>query len=521
MALLAVAYMLLRAQYWGNRQIYDGLEYYDDMREFTGSAFDLLKGSADHNSQLWMALAGVANLLFPDNVVIFNLWLSLISLAAVLAVYAIIAQLSAGMLRESEILLAAALVAFHPSILCNLMLFSPDAGLFVAMAFTLLALLKRQRALALVSGCLLVFSKEQGLAYLALIHAFCAYREAGLNGKGRFLLRNWASLLFPYALAAIYGFYKTHIRLQPFFFQNRNIFTGLDTTSLPIYLRMCFELNGSWLMLLVGAAGILGLAFHGGRTAQMRAYLALWPSYAGLLASALLILLLVRHWPNSRYLLAYQFIFLLCFIYVLAGLRRGREWVMLALLGVMALQNFRTIDPVSLNVFCTTQFGARTVLHIYWDHDCVEHPHGGEALLRNQSVYNLEFAHLAAVQEAIIQHYGSDKAYLGSTEYWDMYVPSVHPFDAAPHMMRDHEITNEFYVIEVPEASFGTVSSNIWKNYIEFGNAEAVYDQGYGMFVHHYYKKSFLNSVRKEMSLRFAPKKQVTPLIEQEAPVSR
>ncbi len=504
MGLLACMYLLVRSAYWWQAPVYDAWEYYNIMRDFTGTDFDLLKGNADHNAQLWMAVAGLPNLLLPDNILAFNVWISVLSTGAALSVYMILRHLCGGILTESEIFLASVLVAFNPSILCNLIHFSPDTGIFLFMVFTWLALLKEQRLLATLCGCVLVFSKEQGIAYLAVLHGFCAYQRPLQEQRLRFLRRNAVSLFIPYALMMAYALYKVFIRHVPFFFDNPNVFTGIDNGSLPVFAQMCFVLNANWLFIAIGLPAAISLLCRKPSTARMKAYRDLWPSYLLLMAVVTVIALMVRHWPNCRYLLAYNLVFMICFIYALAGLRSHvlRHVTLVILAAFMFCQNYRTLDPVSLRVFCTTSFGSHTLLHISWRDGCFEKT-GGVSLQRDQGVYNLEFTQMNRLDQEIIRRYGEHAVYLGPKKiihgehqvYLKAYyrkgefIPSILCFEDFLALIKNGTITNDFYVIDVAGLPLGSLHQFHQlqdSGFEEPDDPDVVDVSGYSLRVHHF-----------------------------------
>ncbi len=486
MGLLAIVYLLVRAPYWSQHQIYDGKEYYNIAVDFTDSHFDLLKGTADHNSQLWMALASLPNLIFRHDYIAFNIWISILSALAAVSIYEIIRHTAGNFLRPYEVLLAAAIVAFNPSILCNLIHFSPDTGIFLFMTFTCLALLKKQRILAVLCGCVLVFSKEQGVAYLGLLHALCAYREPVWKDKCRFMLRNSLSLLIPYALIIAYMVYKTRLHHQPFFFDNPHIFTGIDNQSFLNYVLMCFVLNTNWLIILITALGALKITFLKPLPPQWATYRSHGPAYALLFATVLIIVLAVRHWANDRYLLAFNFALMLCFIYVLPAFRNIhlRSTMLASLLVLLTWQNYRTIDPLSLTVFCTTHFGTHVTLHIPWDDACLFNPHE-EEMLRDQYVYNLEFTNIARVQTEIIRAHSPKAAYAGNNYYSAGFLSPVYAMDDLPGLLA-RKNSNDFYVIKYPGAPLGHMPSYIYADFEQPDPPETFTVNGYSLDVHHF-----------------------------------
>ena len=490
---LAVIYMWVRSWYWSQRPIYDALEYYSIMRNFTDSHFNLLKGTADHNAQLWMLVAGIANIVFPHNYIVFNIWISILSTGSVIAMYAIIRQLCGGLLMESEIVLATALVAFNPSILCNLIHFSPDTGIFLFMTFTCLALLKKQRLLAIFCGSVLVFSKEQGVAYLGLLHAFCAYQEPKWWDKIRFMFRNKFSLIIPYSLMLAYMVYKTIIHHQPFFFNNPNIFTGIDHKSFLNYVLMCFVLNTNWLIIGTMLVGALFLARKPATSLQVQAYRKTGPAYLLLFLSVLTIVLAVRHWSNDRYLLAFNFTLMLCFIYVLPGFHntRTRHSILATMLVLLTWQNFRTLDPISKQVFCTTAFGNHTTLHIPVDNDCFLHSQEKE-MLKDQYVYNLEFTHIARIETQIIEAHPPGVTYVGNNYYKLAFPPQISAISKLPVLLAGKN-KNDFYVLRFPGAPLGLHPYNIKASFKKVGPVEKFSVDGYSLDVYHFVRKSILD----------------------------
>ncbi len=484
--LVALFYLAVHAQYWSLLPIDDGSYYYEILKKFTPAPLNLMAGSADHNAQLWMAVAGLPDFFFPGNVMVFNVWLSLLSAASVMATYAIIRILTAGLLEESDIALGTAVVAFHPSIMCNLVHFSPDTGIYLFMTFTLWALLKEQKWLAVACGCVLVFSKEQGVAYLGLLHAFCACLKPGWPDRWRFMLHNCASLLLPYALMLAYAWYKTQLLHQPFFFSNPHVYTGFESRSFLMYLLMGFVLNTNWLVSAIILAGAARMARANPSSPALRRHRACWLAYLGLFVSVLTVIMAVRHRCNLRYLLPLNFTLMLCFIYTLPAIRNPKtRHALLAAMAVMMLcQNVRTLDPVSLRVFCSTHLGTHPILHFAAD-NCL---FGREVHLvkRDGYVYNMEYTKLTLIQEEIVRRFGPYNIYLGPNRY--NLIPAVHRMDTLPEVFSSRRPPESFYLVELPSEALH-LTSELKDAFTRNGPPQPVSVDGYTLNVQQFIRK--------------------------------
>ncbi len=485
MGLVAIVYLAVRSCYWSIIPIDDGRYYYDILKTYTANPFNLMAGSADHNAQLWMLVAGVPNVFMPDNFVAFNIWLSLLSVGSVIAMHSIIRILTSRFLNEREIALTSLVVAFNPSILCNLMHFSPDMGIYLFMTFTLWALLKEKKNLAIAAGCLLVFSKEQGVAYLALLHLFYAYRAPQWRDKWHLLLRNSASLVYPYALMLIYAWYKTQKLHELYFFSNPHIYTGAQSNSFMMYMLMCFVLNTNWLITTIILICTARMAAVPPQSPVLSQYRASWPAYAGLFLSVLTIVLGVRHFCNDRYMIAFNFVLMLCFIYVLPTIKaKIRQAFLAAMALLMFCQNFRTIDPVSLQIFCSTHLGSHPILY-FSSSDCLFHREVHLAR-RDAYVYNLEYMNLVRIQEEMVRKFGTDKIYLGPPSF--NLIPAVHRIDKLPEAFSAFEPPAGFYLLEFAFEKI-RLPKQIRTHYVSSGPPQPVFVDGYSLIVQQFIKE--------------------------------
>lgn len=405
---IAVVYFLIRSHYFDYPIIWDSRAYYLDILTAQMQPFQFLNYSGNHNSQLWLLLAGLPNYFFRGDYHIYNAWIALLSTTAVVGFYAIIKTLFESRYSVAEALLLTCLFAFHPSVFINLIHATVDTGLLIFLIWFMIALLKDKTLWATVAGCCLLFSKEPAIVYLAVIVIFCALRQP-FGMRLAWIKRQYLVFCIPYGVFGIYLIYKAIALKQVLFFggflqgADYSIRTWPDKT-LVNYALMALVLNFNWVFSILGTAFAFGLCWVN-RKHKSLFYKSQAAAFTWLLLATLLIALGVRHYSNLRYLLPVFPVLVICFAYVLPFVvkKSHRLVILSALLMALIAQNVRSIDPASNSVFCRTSFGMHKVLAIPdFDKVCKSNEKAFR-LTGDRMVYNTEFLYITMLVDDVMK----------------------------------------------------------------------------------------------------------------------
>jgi hypothetical protein len=244
--------------------------------------------------------------------------------------------------------------------------------------------------------------------HLAIVFIFCALRQPA-SQRMAWMRRYSMAAWFPYALYGFFLLYKLYMGRHLFFFtfflpQWAGAFAIVPERSLITFAMIGLLLNFNWVLtLLIVSLGVRLRRMP--KNVQWNAYKAQAPAMLWLLGATLFAVLLIRHYSNVRYLLPFFAVMIVCIAYLLPVITKpkSRFAVLALLLGGFIVQDFRSVDPVSNNVFCTTPFGSHRVLAIT-SLDKVCYP-GEEIprLLGDRLVYNLEFTHVSQLLKSALQ----------------------------------------------------------------------------------------------------------------------
>ena len=402
-----IGYYCILAQFFGNIPLWDSRFFYE---LFTISAqespFDPLRYSGNHNGQAWFFLSGLPNLFFSRDFYWFHAWTALISVSSVWVFYLIISELLADKLSFTERLFTTVLFAIHPSVLSTQVHVTIDTGMLAFWLWYCYALLKNRPIFATIAGCCLLFSKENAMAHIVVVFAFCALYQPSKE-RMQWIRKHVISLIIPFTCMAIFLFYKVAIRGDTFFYlgflQEKSEYIHIwPDKSLINFLLMALVLNFNWLIFLVILLLLVRLyccpsvAYELHDKRKLIAILWLLAGTGGIVIG-------VRHWANVRYLIPlFPCIFILVAYLIPTIPKPLRFMAMGLLLALFGIQNVRTIDPLSKKSFCHTTFGDHRVLSVPTELVCAPHPYEYK-MLSNQLAYNLEFTHIPELINQIMK----------------------------------------------------------------------------------------------------------------------
>ena len=411
LALLMAVYAAIRGMYLTYLPIWDGLVFYRDciLKNATIPFNPLNYNCAGHPSMAYTLLIGLPQYLNTHSVVPVHLMILVLSLLSVFAFNKILLKLSDQKRASAEILLLTAMFAFYPPFIGSSIMVTLDYGVFLFSVYFLYAVLYKRWTLAVFTGVCLVFTKEFGaLFYLTVVAGIFVYlfvkggvsevkkiRRAWLVGSAAPLVFYGLYILFMH----FYGKPALWIRSGTLSYHFGLILNGYTKA----FLTGLFVLNFNWIMtVVIVTAGIAALFFRKIRSPAVIAVgvvLAL-NIYAGTR--------FVTWSPIRYYLYLYPLVFLLFYrsVFVVFRAKSVRIAILAVLFVLFFISDFRTIDPVSKELYGTFRFGNHEML-------CMssvsgEWP-GGCGI--DQLVYNLEFTEFRTIFDRIYRHIGAAPLY--------------------------------------------------------------------------------------------------------------
>jgi hypothetical protein len=423
---VALGYLTVRLPYIGFVPIWDGAVYYWFARHATIGKWNPFHiETHNHICFLYTLLMSIPARLNLDSIVQFNLFLTLFTLAGIFAFYKILEFFIGDRASGAELALMTAVFAFQPAVLSSCVHLTLDPGLVAAFLFLILAFLKERYIWAALIGVFLVFTKDTGLLLLPLapVFAFICYpdRRDLMQVK-----RAGAALLFPLISFGIYALYKTQIAHLPLFWgglgNNEKLFLQLVNVfafdrPLLVQLIQGFVLSFQWVLtaVLIVLAAVYLIRFRRSSPQGERRSIVFT---TGLFIAVLYIVTRFRPYSNPRYLLPFYPIALLLLFQLTAACvrnkyaRSGMAFIYLALF-IPSL--YRTLDPVSMKIFGTFDFGKHKMLKM-------TSLTGGErsGFGRDQLVYNLQFLQFHYMQDYVYERMrpGPDTVIIMSSYEW-------------------------------------------------------------------------------------------------------
>ncbi len=412
LVLVIAAYVFVTVQYLDFVPLWDGAVYYDGARRAidavlsTGSLF--AAEVHGHVSFAWMLLLSLPTLVAPDDHMVFNAWVIVLAVAAVLGFHRLLETFAGDRAGPWELAPWTAAFAFHPVVTGNWLNPNLDSGLMLFLVFHVLGWVKGRHVLAMLAGLGLVFTKETGLLLypIAPVAAWIAFPVRRAEWRTAMSL---LALLVPAMAFVLYAVAKIWHAGLPLTWQGLGYWQGvgmLETLLRPLnvlhfdamtaaQLVHAFVLNGQWLFtLMVGTVLVRYWRRPQKDGAGRRAIiLLLVVAFASLYA-------VTRFCPhdNTRYVLPFTWSFvLLGAVTVLLAVDRRmlRTSLAIAAMTLSIAGSFRTIDPVSIRLFGSFDVGEHRMLRM------TSIARGCCGYGRDQLVYNLQFANFHYLQNPL------------------------------------------------------------------------------------------------------------------------
>jgi hypothetical protein len=414
--------ILLVAPEGGYVAIYDGREYADCIVKMATQPSWANLSCSGHPSHAYTAFAAAIQVLSPHStwaMMASHLLLLLIALWAFSRILQRLFPEPDAWFERTLVLLA---LAANPVLLSCALQPNPEIAVVAGTLLLLDALLARRMVVAALAGLFLAFSKEIGVLYLPILLAlyggvFITRTQAPVRQKLRELLSLWPTLV-PIAVVI---FRIAYVRLatggEAF---NAPPSRPAGSMSILAELLSVKLLDGTFLSY---AAGITVLQFQWVQTGVLVACASLmctrWlfgkpsitpgvdpkPTWMALMlfAAAFVITTRYKTYSSPRYWVSAYPMMMLATYAATRQLRfshRVRQ-AFFALVSCGALASvFYTVDPISKKVYGAFAFGQHTMLRMTSITQYKMDANAGHG--RDQGVYNLQFANIHHLQNAII-----------------------------------------------------------------------------------------------------------------------
>ncbi|MDA1082766.1 MAG: hypothetical protein O2973_14090 [Gemmatimonadetes bacterium] len=424
-AIAAIAMTVMIWPHLGYVPLWDGQVYANCVMDaaFSEISMESLR-CAGHPSQGWALPLALTQTFAPGSMAAIHLTNLLLGVVAVAAFRVVLARAFPDGAYARELDLVALACAVHPVVISTLLQPNVDFGVYVYFFIALAGLLTPTiggLACALVGGTFLAFSKETGVAAYgaAVLAALGAeHIRSGLPLRARFsaIVRRGALLSLPVLLFATYvlhwaannpgnaiwkhGWQKSSADGFSFFDLSDPIFVS--------YAAGLGVLGFMWVVWIpVAIDGAKGLARIARRPAPRGAPRGVagadWPTLVSLTvmtAGLTYVLTSFRTWSNMRYFaLLYPLFLLLAYasLHRLGFRPSVRRAVLVLVVGLFVLADYRSVDPLSRAVYGTFDTGVRRMYRMSSLTGEFEGPG------RDQLVYNLEFTGYHHVQNALYE----------------------------------------------------------------------------------------------------------------------
>lgn len=421
-------FLLIRIPYLTLVPLRDARHYYDiHLSRFISRPFDITNiFFVLHNSFIYMYILALGQYLDKGNAVLLNLTNCLLGLVAIYSFYKIVRFIFADESRINELYLLTAIFAFFPVIVAYSLHFSPDLGVLAFFLLFISLLFYERFALAYFCSFGMIFSKETGLLLYLLVCVF--YYLHFISGQKKsiksklVLFAKRFYFFFPLFFFILYAFLRAKIFHQMFFFDSLS--TGIKQSLFSLckafssfelndrfflnYLIGIFVLNFNWILtftavLFLVTRFVLVISKRKTKTVNNIKSNALYFIFA-LFICLVYLLTRYKHFLNLRYFLPIYPLLIIVFYFSLLSLfssQRARQFILSALIVLLFISNFRTIDPISKKIIGVFNFGRHQILKLgAWDPLSIPRATYGT----DELVYNLEYTNFHYIQDKIYSY---------------------------------------------------------------------------------------------------------------------
>jgi len=402
--LILFPFFVIRILYLNFIPLWDARSYFDNcLVKAVEIKFNLFNFSCfGHPSFGYMFLLGLTQYLDKGNWLWVNFLNIILGLVAIFIFYRI-CLLIFGKKYEIEVILLTLIFSIHPLLTSNSLNLNLDFGVLVFFLLTLFFLLNERFLLTLIFSIFLVFSKESGLiiySFLILVYLviFVTREKKPFNKK-------YLSLFLPMLIFFIYYKYSKPVWMNKelvSFGTIESLFQmNLLNKVFQSYFHLLFTLNFNWiftLLIIIFSIKILTFFIFNKKIKKIKLDYKKFFVILFTFIFSLHVFFSFKTFSNSRYFLPLLPLFLVLSFFSLISLIKSKKIIRLVLtifLILVAVCNFRTIDPLAKKIYKTFMFGSHPILKM----TSLTGERAGYG--RDQLVYNLEFTNFHYIQNAI------------------------------------------------------------------------------------------------------------------------
>jgi len=517
--LLLVVFISVPLLYFSYVPIWDGWEFF---RCYLNAAINGSLWCYDHSAFLHTFHFGLTQRVDPGNFKLIYTLNILLGIAGLIGLRSLLKYLFGSRLSSVNLTLITFCFGLNPIFLVHVIQPSLDYTLPIYLVLQLLFMFKKQFIYAASMGIFMVFTKESGfMLYGVSVFLFIpllAISDPSLLNDKRKLAGNLSVLVTPVLLFLLYMLLVPHTQIGVSWIDGiKKMFRFyLWTKVMMAQLISLFVLSFNWIITALIAINVLILTPKLYRSLKHKdnietgfksAYEQLY-FYLSIIA-VIYFLTRVPFVNNPRYMLPVLPLLIILFAESLVNVLRKQALitvVLSAILVLLSVSSFRTIDPVSKLVMGTFKFGTHEIINMArFDRPLFPFGYG-----RDQLVYNFEFTQFHYLTEKIINTVGRDKIFAipeGSTwisnfNHFDistghraMYGDSVKPlsFLFSNFISDNKPVPEEIYYITYPNKDKDNVNMNERDRLSRFYDLKGIIPvekDGYSIDVYHYVKKN-------------------------------
>lgn len=359
-----------------------------------------------HPSEIYFLIISSLQYLDLGNQYLLHAASTVLAILGVIFFYKILGVLLTQKRYIFERFFLTALFAFYPLFTANVLHENPDYGVMVFFLALIYYLISDRLVPAMIAGILLLFTKEVSLALYPIavgVHFLVKLPETKITFP-RILakIREYLIFLLPIIIFFIRTVIKVAVLHQPAFWLGLNPksvltspFSSWVVSRLPYsYLLTVFVINFNWILTLFIFFGIMIFVCHLSKHIKSQhqvTYLSNQIYIMLIFPLTAIFLTLYKTFTNPRYFLSIYammiIVFSLSIIWVIP-FKKPRRLLLVVIVGIFLVANFRTLDPISMAVYGTFQFGKHKMLKMTGiTGECCGYG-------RDQIVYNLEYTQI-------------------------------------------------------------------------------------------------------------------------------
>ena len=511
--LLLAVFVGIPSLYFSYVPIWDGWQF---SRCYLTAAITGSLWCFDHSAFVHTYLFGLTQEAAPGNFHYIYAANIVIGVLGLLCMRGLLGRLYKASLSPVNITLISFVFGLAPVFLVQTIQPSLDYTLPIYLTMALYFLYSGRFFPAAVAGVLMVFTKESGFMLygvsvflyvpLMLIKGSLAWRN-----KKRFI-SVIGVLSVPIVSFVVYMFVTPKTQIGDSWLEGvlKMLKFYLVDPVMAAQLASLLALNFNWILTGIIAAGLAMLAVNrikGG--VKPEAGLGFYDRIYFYLLFILFVYFLTRipMWNNPRYMLPVFPVLVILFADSLAIVFRRQAAVtvvLAAVLTLMTISSFRTVDPVSKVIMGTFRFGSHKMLNMAGFE-------GGTAYYgRDQLVYNFEFTEIHYLTEKIYETVGTDKIFVVAPDAtWSNALSSVNEKTGkrmiygegltgirlafSDVLIKGRRFPEEIYFIAYPYMEEANKEQQALLSYVyDTKEVVRVEDGGYAVEVYHYVKKDDL-----------------------------